>query len=168
MANLLTAGEGAAVLRVETTHADMLNLLPLVDDYIKDATGFDWVSLGTIPEKAKAAARMLLVMWFEDPGQAGGLGGMPPFGLVSVLAQLEALALRYKTFGGGYGAGFVVLAGAKEGDTVASVEGLVGVTGDQSAKFESVISRDGYLRQISGENLDECYFRVCLVPLGGV
>lgn len=166
MANLLTAGEAAAVLRVESTDAEMLNLLPLVGDYIKDATGFDWGSLETIPEKAKAAARMLLVMWFEDPGQAGGFAGMPPFGLVSVLAQLEAMGLRYKTFGGRNGAGLVALPGAVEGDTVASVVGLVGVTGDQGAKFEGFICEEGYIRQISAENLDECYFRVELVPLG--
>jgi hypothetical protein len=166
MANLLTAGEAAAVLRVDSSNADMLNLLPLIDDTIKDATGFDWASLTTVPDKAKAAARMLLVMWFEDPAQAGGTGVMPPFGLTSVLGQLETLALEYKTFEGGYGAGFLPLAGAHEGDSVASVDGLVGLTGDQGAKFESFISEEGFIKQISADSLDECYFRAHLVPLG--
>lgn len=41
MANILTASEASAVLRCETTDADMLALLPLVDAYIRNATGHD-------------------------------------------------------------------------------------------------------------------------------
>lgn len=167
MANLLTASEAAAVLRVETTHADMLNLLPLIDDYVKDATGYDWASMTTIPAKAKAAARMLLVMWFEDPGQAGG-AGMPPFGLASVLTQLEAMALRYRTFEGASGAGYIALPGANVGDSVASVEGLVGVSGDQSGSFEASISVAGYVAQLSGSDLSGKFYRLELVPLGAL
>lgn len=93
MANILTASEGANVLRCEATDAEMLALLPAVDAYIKNASGRDWTLDATIHAEAKSAARMLLVRWHEDPGgQAAGstLG----FGLSAVLVQLKAKALE--------------------------------------------------------------------------
>lgn len=93
MANILTAAEAAIVLRCETSDPDMLALLPLVDAYVKNATGRDWTQDSTIYPEAKSAARMLLVQWHENPGMVGG-GQVPlHFGLTSALVQLEAIAL---------------------------------------------------------------------------
>lgn len=94
MANILTAVEAANVLRTSQTDADMLALLPLVDAYIKNATGRDWAADATIRPEAKSAARILLTMWHEAPGMIGqGLTSLP-HGLEAVLSQLEALALE--------------------------------------------------------------------------
>ena len=99
MANILTAAEAANCLRCLTTDADMLALLPLVDDYIKDATGRDWTLDSTIQNKAKAAARILLTQWHENPGMIGqGITSLE-LGLRAVLTQLEALALLLETSG---------------------------------------------------------------------
>lgn len=89
---ILTALEGANVLRCEQTDPEMNNLLPLVDDYIKNATGRDWAADTTIDATAKSAARMLLVLWHENPGMVGNESSLN-FGLRSVLAQLEAKAI---------------------------------------------------------------------------
>lgn len=90
--NILTATEGATVLRCLNTDQNMLDLLPMVDKYIYEATGWHWESDTTIEALAKGAARMLLVRWHEDPGGmvAGETLGQ---GLRAVLSQLEALAL---------------------------------------------------------------------------
>lgn len=89
--NILTAAEGATVLRCLTTDQNMLDLLPMVDRYIYEATGWHWESDATIDDLAKAGARMLLVRWHEDPGgmAAGAALGQ---GLTACLAQLEAKA----------------------------------------------------------------------------
>lgn len=167
MANILTASEGATVLRCEVTDADMLALLPLVDDYIKGATGHDWAADSTVNPKAKAAARMLLVMWHENPGMTG-IGSSLNFGLTAMLVQLEGLALRNMVFYGINGVGWIYLPGAHYGDRVESLVGIAGVTGDQSASFESVISVEGGIMQISASNLEDNAYRVNLVPLEGL
>jgi len=163
---ILTASEAAAVLRVETTHAQMLNLLPLIDGYIRSATGVDWASLETIPAQAKSAAQLLLVQWFENPGQAGSTDGSH-FGLLSVLAQLEAMAARYKVIEGISGSGYIEVTGVKAGDTIVEVVGLVGASGDASANFESVVSLDGYILQNYSGDLSDKYYRFYIVePMG--
>ena len=92
MANILTVGEAANVLRCEATDAEMLALLPLVDTYIKNATGRDWTRDAVIQTEAKSAARMLLVRWHEDPGAVanGALG----LGLNATLVQLKTAAIE--------------------------------------------------------------------------
>ena len=167
MANILTASEGSIVLRCEITDADMLALLPLVDDYIKDATGHNWAADTTINPKAKAAARMLLVMWHENPGMIG-VGSSLNFGLTAMLVQLEGLALRNMEFYGLNGLGGIYLPGAHYGDRVSTLVGIAGVTGDQSASVESVISVEGQIQQISSSNLEDNAYRVNLVPLEGL
>lgn len=98
MANILTIEEAANVLRTTETDETMLDLLPLVDGYIEQATGRDWAADTTIYPQAKAAARMLLVRWHEDPGGMAA-GSALGFGLGAALTQLEALALELKTLG---------------------------------------------------------------------
>jgi hypothetical protein len=166
MTNILTAAEAANVLRVESNNADMLALLPLVDAHILHATGHDWSIDTTINPAAKAAARILLVMWFENPGMVGSQE-VPMFGLTATLTQLEAIALRYKTFAGSDTPGAIELSGARVGDTVSSLIGLIGATGDQSSKFESVITVDDEIQQLTA-GLSDKFYRVYLVPLGAL
>jgi len=163
MAHILTNDEAANVLRCETTDSLMLDLLPAVDAYIETATARDWSADATVHPTAKAAAQILLAQWHEDPGMAGGAVIMSG-GLQACLAQLGAEALYYYTFEGLNGTGSIYIPAAREGDTVSSVSGRVGVTGDQSAKFENVITVDGYIQQTSAENLEDKWFRVKLVP----
>ena len=99
MTNILTAAEAAIVLRVDATDPAMLQLLPMVDGYIKTATGRNWTADTTIEPMAKAAAQILLVQWYETPGMLGqGLTTLAA-GLTACLAQLEALALELETSG---------------------------------------------------------------------
>ena len=163
MANILSTSEAATALRCETTDADMLALLPLVDSYIKNATGHDWAVDTSIRLEAKSAARMLLVLWHENPGMVNS-GNSLGFGLSAALVQLEAIALRYREFAGIDGAGSIYLPGVEAGDTVATLTGLIGVTGDQSAAFETVISVDDQIQQISTSDLSEKYYRAYLIP----
>lgn len=72
-------------------------LIPAVNEYLKDATGKDW---GTITETyieidpvAKVVASILLVRWFEDPGQ---IDKVSDIGLLSMVNQLEAKYLQEK------------------------------------------------------------------------
>lgn len=164
MANILTASEAATVLRCASTDADMLALLPLVDAYIKNATGRDWTADAVIHPDAKEAARMLLVIWHEDPGRIVADGSLS-FGLRSVLTQLEAISLRYRNFTGRAGAGPIDLPGALAGETVSTVTGLIGATGSQATAFESVITVDDEIQQISTDDLSENWYRAYLVPL---
>ncbi len=165
MAHILTEKEAANALRCELDDDNMLDLLPLVDGYIENATGRDWAGDSTVHPAAKAAARMLIVRWHEDPGSLAA-GGALILGLSAAMAQLEAIALHYYEFEGLSGAGYLQLAAAREGDKVTSVTGLTtGKTGDQSALFESVISESGYLKQLSSLDLEDYYFRVLLTPL---
>jgi len=163
MANLLTAAEAANVLRCLTTDALMLQLLPLVDEYIKSATGRDWAADTTIDTTAKSAAQILITLWHENPAMIGSEGTLPG-GLSACLVQLEAKARYYYTFEGLDGAGYIEMKDAKEGDTVVSLIGRVGATGSQAAKFETVITVDGYLRQTSNENLSEKWYTAYIKP----
>jgi hypothetical protein len=96
---ILTVTEAAAVLRIPADSADLLALLPLVDEYILRATGRDWAADETIDNGAKAAARMLLVQWFENPAmQASGIASLE-FGLNAALTQLEVRALQLEKAG---------------------------------------------------------------------
>ena len=164
MANLLTASEAATVLRCEVTDSDMLALLPLVDEYIKSASGHDWTSDAVIDPRAKAAARMLLTLWHENPGMTGSEGALS-FGLRAALSQLEAKAGQFYEFYGLTGAGSIVIPGICYQDRVESVEGIAGVSGDQSAAFESVISADGSLVQLSGSDLSSNVYRARIVSI---
>jgi hypothetical protein len=96
--SILTAIEAATVLRCETNDDNMLDLLDQVDAYIENATGWKWSQDSAINPAAKSAARMLLVQWYENPGQLGYESGRSEtvlgFGLNAVLLQLKAEAKR--------------------------------------------------------------------------
>ncbi len=163
MANILNAIEAATVLRCENTDPNMLALLPQVDAYIQQATGRDWTVDSPISQVAKGAARMLLVMWYENPGMVGNMSSLN-FGLASSLVQLESLALRYVTFEGLDGSGYIEIPNVVAGTTVSTVTGVVGATGDQHTLFEAVISEDGYIYQSSATNLSSKWYRAYLIP----
>lgn len=92
---ILETSEAATVLRCAEDDPNMLDLLPLVDTYLANATGYDWAEDPCeIPMEAKSAARMLLVMWHENPAMIGMPGSSLGFGLAAVLMQLKALALE--------------------------------------------------------------------------
>lgn len=92
MANILTAGEAANVLRCDDDDALMLQLLPLVDAYVERATGRDWTADNPINPLAKSAAQMLITMWHENPAMMGSEGALA-FGMMGMLTQLEAQAI---------------------------------------------------------------------------
>ena len=163
MANILTAAEAATVLRTDATDQALVQLLPQIDAYLRHATGHDWSSDSTIHPVAQAAAQMLLVMWYENPGMLGQ--GITPlhFGLTAALVQLEAIGLQYKSFAGRNGAGPIALPGVRIGDSVESLIGLVGSTGDQSALFESVITVDDMIQQSSASDLSAKWYRAQIV-----
>lgn len=159
MANILTAAEAANILRCASNDATMLQLLPMVDKFIQNATGHDWGSDSSVLPEAKSAAQMLLVMWYENPAMvASGISSLN-FGLTAALTQLESIALGYKEFEGISSTGFISLPGVKEGDSVSSLVGIIGVSGDQSASFESVISQNGFIKQLSGSDFSDKWFR---------
>jgi hypothetical protein len=166
VANILTPQEAANALRCDAADPEMVDLLPQVDSFIILATGHDWTTDSPIEPVAKSAARMLLVMWHENPAMlASGLISMG-FGLTAALTQLEAKARLFREFAGGYGAGPVELKGARMGDTVRALIGLIGLSGDQSASFESVITIDDQIQQLAPANLSAKWFRVTFKPVG--
>lgn len=172
MTNILTTSEAATVLRCASNDADMLALLPLIDAHIRDATGHDWTADSPIISEAKAVARMLLVRWHEDPGMIGAMNASTSATLggaySAALLNLEVIALRYKIFKGLDGAGGITLEGVKSGDTVSRLVGLIGVTGDRAADFETVITVDGQIQQVATGDLSGNYYRAYVVPLEGM
>lgn len=160
MPNILTAAEAANFIRSTSTDAIMLQYLPLVDAYLKNATGHNWAGDSTISDTAKLAAGMVLTYWYDNPTMIG----QAPASVAAALAQLEAEAQKWRryAFNGLDGGGSIYLPGAREGDTVVSLVGVVGLAGSQSAKFESVITEDNSILQTSSLDLDECQFVVVL------
>ena len=160
---ILTATEASGVLRCEVDDPTMLALLPAIDAYIKNGTGHDWASDSPIREEAKNAARIALVQWHEDPGMTLSELRTMSLGFNACMTQLEAIALHYWTFEGLDGAGYVYIPDVREGDSVITLVGKVGASGDQSSKFESVITEDGYIHQTSSEDLSEKWYTAYLV-----
>jgi len=168
MTTILTTAEASNALRCDVSDPEMLDLLPQVDRYVINATGHDWTADTPIDPLAKSAARMLLVMWHEDPAMMAQHNAPLSFGLTSALVQLEALAASYIEFEGLTSAGGCDLPGANVGDTVASVTGLIGLSGNQASSFESVITVEDQIQQITSANLDNKWFRVFLKSLGSL
>lgn len=162
MANILTAQEAAIVLRCAADDPAMLAMLPAIDAFIERATGRDWTADSPVCQEAKNVAQMLLVQWHEDPGMTGGESQVLGFGLAACITQLKVQGMRYIEFFGRYAAGAVRLAGAYRGDSIDTLVGLIGATGDQSALFEDVISVTGQIQQVSDTDLSEILFRVHL------
>ena len=165
MANILSPSEAATVLRCDVNDADMLALLPLVDAYIQKGTGHAWASDAQIHPIAKSAARILIVLWHENPGMTASGVTTLSYGLRAVMVQLAAIALQYVEFYGRDGEGSIDLKGARIGDRVASVTGLAGVTGSQVTNFETVISVEGQIQQVSNDDLSQNVYRVFLTPV---
>jgi hypothetical protein len=163
MANILTVQQAANALRVETTDARMLDLLTQVDLFIQRATGRDWTQDTAKNVTAVSAATMLLVQWFDNPSMIGDQGSLY-FGLTAALNQLEVEALKYRKyeFEGLNGGGSIFLPGAREGDDVIKLVGIFNASGSQTSAFESEISEEGYLKQLSTSNLSETIFVVVL------
>lgn len=160
MTNILTDAQAANFVRTSATDAVMLQLLPLVDEYLKNATGHDWASDATKHNAAITAAGMLLIHWYDNPA----LIGQAPVTVRTTLVQLEAEALKYRKyeFAGINGAGGVSIPGARKGDTVVKLIGTYGVSGDQSASFEAAVSKDDQVQQTSSSDLSENLYVVVL------
>jgi hypothetical protein len=163
MPNILTATQAANALRVSNTDVRLVDLLPQVDEYIKNATGHDWSLDATINPTAISAATLLIVQWFDNPSMIGTEGSLG-HGLTAALTQLEALALKYRKsqFEGISGGGSIYLPGALKGDDVISLVGVYGLSGSQSSKFESEISEDDYILQTYSGDLSDNLFVVVL------
>lgn len=165
--NILSVAEAAAILKCAEDDPSMLLLLAQIDDKIKFGSGRNWAAEAIIPQAAKWVARILLVRWHENPGMMSDsadetLGGS----YLSGMSQLRAMANYYFTFEGLAGAGSIPLNGVSVGDLVISLVGKVGISGDQSGKFESVITWDGSIQQTSSEDLSLKWFTAYLVPPG--
>ncbi|MFW6029143.1 MAG: hypothetical protein ACOCRO_02695 [Halanaerobiales bacterium] len=72
-------------------------IYPGVEAHIKEATGKDWGETteiyNVIDPLAKMVASILLVRWFEDPGQIGKINDVA---VLSMINQLEAKVLQEK------------------------------------------------------------------------
>ncbi len=88
MANILTVSEAANALRCAENDPAMLDLLPLVDASIDEMTGHAWEADTTISPLAKAAARILIVQWHEDPGMVANRNAVLPYGMMQALMTL--------------------------------------------------------------------------------
>lgn len=165
--NILSTAEAAAFLHCDQDDPIMLLLLPEIDEYIKIGTGHNFAADSIIPYAAKSVARNLLVQWHEDPGMLTGSQATVLSGnLQACMSQLRAMAHYYFTFEGLPGAGMIPIRGVSEGDSVISLVGKVGTSGDQRSKFESVLTWDGYIVQTSAEDLEEMWFTAYLIPPG--
>ena len=166
MSNVLTAAEAANFVRTTPTDAVMLQLLPLVDEYLYKATGHDWATDATIHPLAKATAGIILVTWYDNPGMSGADPDGP--GISGHLVQLEAEALKYRKyqFKGRDSAGSIPLSGARDGDVVLKLVGVDGVANDQKTKFASVISADNQIEQVSSADLSGNQYVVVLKSPG--
>jgi hypothetical protein len=162
MTTILTPAEAANYVRTEESNAVLLMLLPSVDAFIQRATGRDWTQDTTINVLAKAAAGMLLVQWFDNPAQMGSSETPLAFGLTNVLSQLEAQALKYRTytFYGLSNSGYISVPGIRVGDQVQKLIGVYGVSGDQASKFESVATETDALQQTHGGDLSDNAYAV--------
>jgi len=94
---ILTQLEAAGMLgytSINDVPVERLNIImPFVDDYIKTATGRDWAGDISIDPTAKMLASVLLVRWFDDPGQIGKIPDND-IGVRGLIGQLHAKALE--------------------------------------------------------------------------
>jgi hypothetical protein len=91
---ILTQNEIADTLRYADP-ADLppaaLALAPAIGQFLAAATGYDWAAESPVNAIAKQAARILLIKWFDDPGQAGRGEGV--YGLTNLLGILQMAAM---------------------------------------------------------------------------
>jgi hypothetical protein len=169
VASILTADQAANALRVSNTDPRLLDLLPQVDKFVERATGRDWTQDSTKNPVAISAATILVVMMFENPAMMMP-GGDIPFGLNATLAQLEADALKYRTFyfQGSSDPGYIPIPGARIGDQVMHLTGVFGVSGDRSADFANTVAFVDSLAQLSGDLYPNLYAVVLKNPADDV
>jgi len=160
MTNILTSAQAANFLRSAEDDAVMLQLLPLIDQYLENATGHDWTGDDPIHNTAIMAAGMLLTFWYDNPG----LIGVAPETVTAQLVQLEAEAILHRKyqFTGKNGAGPIKLSGALKGDQIVKLVGIYGVDGDQSSNFESAISIDSQIQQSNVSDLSRNLYAVVI------
>jgi hypothetical protein len=160
MANILTPAEAANFIRTDENDAVMLQLIPLVDQYLLNATGHDWTADSPVHNTAKIAAGMLIVHWYDNPLAVG----QAPESFRVALLQLESEALKYRKycFYGRNGAGGVALQGARIGDEIITLVGIYGVTGDQSDKFEAIVTAQDQIQQTDAGDLSNNQYVVVL------
>lgn len=91
---ILSQQEAADMLRLEDPESyPQLNIiLPAINEYLKNATGYDWGADTEIDPVAKQAATMLLVLWFENPAMIGAVPEME-YGITNLVSQLQAKVL---------------------------------------------------------------------------
>lgn len=63
---ILTIDEAARLLRIDPTDELIIDLLPQVDAYILNATGKDWALDSPVRPEAKAAARIKLMIDYDN------------------------------------------------------------------------------------------------------
>jgi hypothetical protein len=103
-------------------------------------------------------ARMLLVMWHENPAMIGSESPLS-FGMNGCILQLKALAGQIKHFYGSNGKGSIALSGVCRGEIVESLIAIRGASGDWSAGFETTISTDGFIQQTESSDCSGILFR---------
>lgn len=90
---ILTAEEAADLLDYENPEdmpgKVMSVFIPAVDGFLEVSTGKKWSEDETVDPLAKMVAGILLVRWFEDPGQVGKVSDTS---LVIFIGQLAAKA----------------------------------------------------------------------------
>lgn len=153
MPTILSPQEAAHFVRTEPTDPILQQLMPLVDQYLIDATGHDWSLDDPVHNTAITAAGMLLVYWYDNPM----LVGQAPAALSGALVQLEAEARKWRKFhfNGNNGTGGVSVPGTRVGDVVKTLVGVYGASGDQKAKFEPIITVDNQIQQTDAGDLSE-------------
>lgn len=167
MTNILTAAQAANFIRSTADDVVMLQLSPLVDEYLKNASGHDWTMDTTKHPTAIMAAGMLLTYWYDNPSAIG----QSPEALTALLVQLESEALKYRKyeFAGLSSAGAISIPGLRKGDVVITLTGVYGISGDQKSKFESIVSVDDQLQQTeAGDLSDNLYVVVVKHPADDV
>lgn len=160
MPNILSPQQAANFVRTDVNDPILLQLLPLVDQALLDATGHDWSADNPTHRTAILAAGILLTHWYDNPQAVGQL----PASLMSSLVNLEGEALKYRKyrFHGNSGAGACSVPGARIGDQVIRLVGVYGLSGNQAAKFEATITADDAILQTDAGNYSEHQFVVVL------
>ncbi len=90
---ILTLEEAARVVGVDPADKRLIDILPQVDAYIKQATGRDWAQDETILAEAKAAARLQLALTYDLMNMQQNQIDALRRALVCALTQLENIVL---------------------------------------------------------------------------
>lgn len=103
----------------------------------------------------------------EFPGQPGTSSGRSSALMLDgfcIASNRMAVPFIVKAANGLNGAGGVAIANTQPGDTVVSVTGLSGASGDASSSFESTVSVAGQVQQTSASNLSGNVYLFVVFP----